>query len=110
MPRRARARHAGVPQHVIQRGNNRAACFFADADYRLYLDSLMEGAMRYGCDIFLQQVPEGFVRHGPALSSYNLGLGGSRSGLSFGLGGEGCRLVDSRPAYLGKPAGATLVY
>lgn len=51
MPRRARVTHAGVPQHVIQRGNNRAACFFADADYRIYLDCLMEGATRYGCDI-----------------------------------------------------------
>jgi putative transposase len=51
MPRRSRVRHAGVPQHVIQRGNNRAACFFADEDYRTYLDSLLEGATRYGCDI-----------------------------------------------------------
>lgn len=51
MPRRARVRHAGVSQHVIQRGNNRAACFFADEDYLSYLDSLLEGATRYGCDI-----------------------------------------------------------
>ena len=48
MPRRARVTYAGVPQHVIQRGNNRAACFFADGDYRIYLDSLLEGATRYG--------------------------------------------------------------
>jgi hypothetical protein len=40
MPRRARVRYAGVPQHVIQRGNNRAACFFADENYQSYLDSL----------------------------------------------------------------------
>ena len=51
MPRRARIRFAGIPQHVIQRGNNRAACFFADEDYRTYLDSLQQGAERYGCDI-----------------------------------------------------------
>jgi len=51
MPRRALVRHAGVPQHVIQRGNNRAACFFADEDYLSYLDSLLKGAMRYGCSI-----------------------------------------------------------
>ena len=36
MPRRARLRLAGVPLHLIQRGNNRAACFFAAADYALY--------------------------------------------------------------------------
>ncbi|MDO9268183.1 MAG: transposase [Methylobacter sp.] len=51
MPRRARVRHAGVPQHVIQHGNNRAACFFADEDYQSYPDSLLEGATRYGCSI-----------------------------------------------------------
>ena len=51
MPRRARIRFAGIPQHVIQRGNNRAACFFADEDYRNYLDSVQQGAERYGCDI-----------------------------------------------------------
>ncbi len=31
-----------IPQHVIQRGNNRTACFFADADYQLYLAKLNE--------------------------------------------------------------------
>ena len=41
MPRKARIRHAGVPQHVIQRGNNRTACFFADEDYRTYLGSFL---------------------------------------------------------------------
>jgi len=49
MPRRARLKIAGVPQHIIQRGNNRAVCFFADDDYRYYLESLAEGAHRYGC-------------------------------------------------------------
>ena len=51
MPRRARIRFAGIPQHVIQRGNNRAACFFAEGDYRIYLDCLQQGAERYGCEI-----------------------------------------------------------
>lgn len=51
MPRRARIRFPGIPLHIIQRGNNRAACFFADEDYRYYLQSLSEGAHRYGCAI-----------------------------------------------------------
>ena len=51
MPRRARVKCAGVPQHVVQRGNNRSACFFTDEDYRFYLSCLQEGAERYGCDI-----------------------------------------------------------
>lgn len=38
----------GQALHIIQRGNNRQACFFADGDYRFYLDSLMEAATRFG--------------------------------------------------------------
>jgi len=37
MPRRARLRLAGLPLHIIQRGNNCTACFFTDEDYALYL-------------------------------------------------------------------------
>ena len=37
MPRRARITMADVPIHVIQRGNNRSACFFHDDDYTRYL-------------------------------------------------------------------------
>ena len=33
----------GIPQHIIQRGNNRSACFFAKDDYRYFLDTLLEG-------------------------------------------------------------------
>ena len=51
MPRRARIRFPGIPQHVIQRGNNRAACFFADDDYRYYRQCLSDGTQRYGCAI-----------------------------------------------------------
>lgn len=40
MPRRARLALTNVPLHLIQRGNNRQVCFFADEDYRLYLDWL----------------------------------------------------------------------
>ena len=34
MPRRARLMLPNVPMHVIQRGNNRQACFFADENNR----------------------------------------------------------------------------
>jgi len=37
----------GIPAHVVQRGNNRDACFFADEDYRYYLNALAEGCQRY---------------------------------------------------------------
>jgi putative transposase len=51
MPRRPRINLAGHPQHVVQRGHNREACFFADEDYLFYLHWLREGAKKYACDI-----------------------------------------------------------
>jgi len=49
MPRRARLAIPGIPWHIIQRGNNRSACFYAEADYRRYLDTLGEQADKHGC-------------------------------------------------------------
>ena len=49
MPRRARLSLPGIPWHIIQRGNNRSACFYAEQDYRRYLDNLKEQAEKYGC-------------------------------------------------------------
>jgi putative transposase len=51
MPRRARILLPGVPVHLIQRGNNRTACFYADEDYQFYLDHLAEQAARHGCAV-----------------------------------------------------------
>ncbi len=51
MPRRARLSMAGIPWHIIQRGNNRAACFYADEDYRFYLSTLKEQSDIYGCTV-----------------------------------------------------------
>ncbi len=44
MSRKVRFILPGVPQHVIQRGNNRSACFFKDDDYRRYRYNLQESA------------------------------------------------------------------
>lgn len=51
MPRKPRFYLPDVPAHVVQRGNNRQAVFFADSDYRAYLSWLKEGAARHGCAI-----------------------------------------------------------
>ena len=51
MPRRPRIIVPGVPLHLIQRGNNRQACFFADDDYQIYLGWLKEYAEKSGCAI-----------------------------------------------------------
>jgi putative transposase len=37
----------GCAQHIIQRGNNRQACFFDVADYAVYLDKLKEYADKF---------------------------------------------------------------
>ena len=44
MPRKPRFALPGVPQHVIQRGNNRDPCFLAETDYRRYLEDLASTA------------------------------------------------------------------
>lgn len=41
MPRRPRIKLAGIPQHIVQRGINQEACFFAEEDYHCYLHWLM---------------------------------------------------------------------
>ena len=51
MPRRARLSLPNVLLHIIQRGNNRQACFFADEDYRNYLDWLGEYEGKTGCRV-----------------------------------------------------------
>lgn len=51
MPRRPRVNLIGYPQHIVQRGHNRAATFFADEDYYCYLHWLKESAVKYGCAI-----------------------------------------------------------
>lgn len=51
MPRHARIALADVPAHLIQRGNNRQPCFYADEDYLRYLDWLAEYAIKWGCRV-----------------------------------------------------------
>jgi len=49
MARKPRFNLVGVPQHVIQRGNNREPCFYAEEDYRFYLDCVEEFSKKYNC-------------------------------------------------------------
>jgi putative transposase len=45
MPRKSCFNLAGIPQRVIQRGNNREPCFYAE-EYRRYLTDLKESATK----------------------------------------------------------------
>ena len=51
MPRRGRIMLTGVPVHVIQRGNNRSACFVTDEDRAFYLFHLGSALERFGCEL-----------------------------------------------------------
>ena len=51
MPRRPRIQLDRVPLHIVQRGHNREACFFAEADYRHYLHWLGEALAETECEL-----------------------------------------------------------
>jgi putative transposase len=51
MPRKPGFFLPGVPAHVVQRGSNRQAVFYDQADDRAYLGWLEKGAKRYGCAV-----------------------------------------------------------
>lgn len=47
MSRPPRLSLPGLPQHIVQRGNNRCACFITDADRAAYLARLRELCLRH---------------------------------------------------------------
>ncbi|MDH3314820.1 MAG: transposase [Gammaproteobacteria bacterium] len=51
MARRQRLQVIGFPVHIIQRGNNRQACFYAEADYQFFLHHLATLARRFKCEL-----------------------------------------------------------
>ena len=51
MPRSLRLILPGVAVHIIQRGNNRAACFRSEGDYLVYLAHLRQLSDKYECSV-----------------------------------------------------------
>lgn len=51
MSRLRRVAPVGVPQHVIQRGNNRQICFGGEADMVAYIAWLKEYSCKFGVDV-----------------------------------------------------------
>ena len=51
MPRTARLIVPDVAVHIVQRGHDRADCFFEEADYHAYLGALQEYATKFCCTI-----------------------------------------------------------
>ena len=51
MPRLARLCPEGIPQHIIQRGNNRSICFCSDSDLAFYANCLKHYSDKFDVDI-----------------------------------------------------------
>ena len=51
MARQPRFRTPGSPQHIIQRGNNKAQMFGSTTDYLVFLSCLLEAIERFDCAI-----------------------------------------------------------
>ena len=51
MARKSRITLTGMPYHVVQRGNNRQACFFAEQDFLFYVECLKEAIRKYQCQL-----------------------------------------------------------
>jgi len=51
MPRTARLVIPDIAVHIVQRGHDRAACFFDEADCRAYLEALREYAGEFRCSV-----------------------------------------------------------
>lgn len=41
----------GIPQHIVQRGNDRQPCFADAADYWRYRQEMREAALKHGCAV-----------------------------------------------------------
>lgn len=52
MPRQSRIVLPDCPHHIVQRGHNRQAIFFADEDYLHYLDNLRQWKTTLGCKVY----------------------------------------------------------
>ncbi|HTT82176.1 MAG TPA: transposase [Rhizomicrobium sp.] len=101
MARRKRFFLGGQPLHVIQRGNNRQAVFFAETDYAQYIGWLAEAAREYGLAI-----------HGYVLMTNHVHLlaapadADSLSRTMQSLGRRYVRYVNGRHGRCGKGASA----
>jgi len=81
MARRPRLVLPAIPLHIIQRGNNRNACFISETDYLVYLSLLKQYAADAACQIHAYVLMTNHVhlllssgsRHGPSTLMRRLG-------------------------------------
>lgn len=104
MPRQPRPDLAGVPQHVVQRGNDRQACFFGEVDYRAYLTGLREASLRYGCALhayvlMTAKTGSGSLPAGCVRARWSMGRAGTCKTAGLGLD-HGAEVVSPERALL----------
>ena len=97
MPRKARVILSNTPHHIVQRGHNRKAVFIEQADYRYYLDNLLEWKEKLDCKVYAYCLMTNHVHLiiDPGETSANL------SRLMKRLAGRQTRLVNTVEARTG---------
>ena len=81
MPRRRRVHLPDMPLHIVQRGHNRDACFFAEDDYVSYRHWLGEALKETGCALHAYVLMTNHVHllltppSGEAVSRFIMALG-----------------------------------
>src|SRR3990170_9150503 len=101
MPRRSRINLADVAQHIIQRGNNRQATFFAEEHYRFYLNRLFEASRKYGCAVYVYVLMTNHV-HLLASASKPYDLHGLVLDGVYHIGADGAPVFHPAPAPTGE--------
>ena len=91
MPRITRLDLPNIPQHLVQRGNNRQPIFFGEEDYSCYLDYLREGLSKYSCRLHAYVLMTNHVH-----LLVNPSEAGAVSGLMQSLGRRYVRSINSK--------------
>ena len=102
MARKSRIVVPGYSLHVVQRGNNRQACFPSEEDCRSYLERLGSAAAHFGCQTHAYVLMANHVH-------LLLAPDGARawSGLMQALGRRYVRHVNARHGRLSSTSGVT---
>jgi len=90
MARLPRLNLPNIPQHIVQRGNNRQAIFFHEDDYCVYLEYLREALTKNACKLYAFVLMTNHV-HLLVLGETSVGV----SGLMQAVGRRYVRYVNS---------------
>jgi len=100
MARKPRFNLIGLPQHVIQRGNNHGDCFFSESDYQRFLFDLLQASNKFGCQIHAYVLMTNHV-HLLVTPTIDFGI----SSMMQALGRRYVRYVNKNLPAIGNPVG-----